>query len=49
MAKFRRFDPRNKKANTHKRRAKDGDFKRMKQVEKQGDYDDEKIVQPQGG
>lgn len=33
MAKFRRFDPRNKKANTHKRRTKDGyNMKRIHKV-----------------
>lgn len=34
MAKFKRFDPRNKKADKHKRRTKDGSsFKRIKQVD----------------
>lgn len=33
MAKFKRFDPRNKKAGSHKKRTKFGDsFKRIKDV-----------------
>lgn len=47
MAKFSRFDPRNKKSGQHKRRAKDGfQFKKIKNlVNKKGkvDYETETI------
>lgn len=47
MAKFRRFDPRNKKAGSHKKRTKYGEnFKRIKTVDvKKGkqDYESETI------
>jgi len=44
MAKFKRFDPRNKKANQHKRKSKDGfQFKRIKFVE-DPKVKDEKII-----
>jgi hypothetical protein len=48
MAKFTRFDPRNKKANKHKRRAKDGtQFKRIKDIDvKREKIDYEKTIQP---
>ena len=46
MAKFRRFDPRNKKANAHKKKAKAGTFqKRIHKVasDEKETYDDEKV------
>ena len=50
MAKFRRFDPRNKKAGMHKGRTKDGHkFKRIKAVEvKKGKYYESKDIHSQG-
>jgi len=49
MAKFRRFDPRNKKANSHKNKSKNGmSFKRIKFIEKKVNYD-EKTIRTQGG
>ena len=50
MAKFSRFDPRNKKSGQHKRRAKDGfEFKRIKDLVKKGKkHYESKDFQPQG-
>ena len=46
MAKYTRFDPRNKKANKHKQRTKEGSkFKRIKHVETKGKlYHEQKEV-----
>lgn len=50
MAKFSRFDPRNKKSGKHKLRTKDGSqFKKIKNLVKKGKVDYEKeIVRAQG-
>ena len=48
MAKYTRFDPRNKKANQHKRKTKEGStFKRIKDVEKpsKGKYYENENIQ----
>lgn len=38
MAKFKRFDPRNKKAGSHKQKVKNGfNFKRIKNIESKKD------------
>ena len=50
MAKFSRFDPRNKKSGKHKLRTKDGSqFKKIKNLVKKGKkYYESKDFQPQG-
>jgi hypothetical protein len=51
MAKFSRFDPRNKKSGQHKRRTKDGfQFKKIRNLEvKKGKVDYEKeTIRAQG-
>jgi hypothetical protein len=50
MAKFNRFDPRNKKANKHKQKASSGSqFKRIKEVVKKGKaYYETEAVRTQG-
>lgn len=48
MAKFTRFDPRNKKRNKHKQKSKDGlNTKRIRYVGKEYEYSEEKDVYTQ--